>query len=41
MEINIKTVEQVTVVEITGDIDGKTAPRLRSKFCLWFSQAAR
>jgi anti-sigma B factor antagonist len=26
MEINIKTVDQVTVVEISGDIDGKTAP---------------
>lgn len=26
MDINIKTLEQVTVVEIVGDIDGNTAP---------------
>jgi anti-sigma B factor antagonist len=26
MEINIKTLEQVTVVELTGDIDSKSAP---------------
>lgn len=26
MDINIKTVDQVTVVKISGDIDGKTAP---------------
>jgi anti-sigma B factor antagonist len=31
MDINIKTVEQVTVVEITGDIDGKTAPQAQSQ----------
>ncbi len=26
MEINVKTIEDVTVVEIAGEIDGKTAP---------------
>jgi anti-sigma B factor antagonist len=26
MEVSVKTVGQVTVVEITGDIDGSTAP---------------
>lgn len=26
MEINIKTLEQVTIVELTGDIDSKSAP---------------
>lgn len=26
MDINVKTVDQVTVVELAGDIDGKTAP---------------
>ena len=28
MEIGTKTIEQVTVVEITGNIDGKTAPEV-------------
>lgn len=31
MNINIRTVEQVTVVEIAGDIDGKTAPQVREQ----------
>lgn len=31
MDINIKTVEQVTVVEIIGDIDGKTAPEAQKQ----------
>lgn len=31
MEINIKTIEQVTVVEVIGDIDGKTAPEVREQ----------
>ena len=31
MDINIKTVEQVTVVEIAGDIDGKTALEVREQ----------
>ncbi len=26
MDINVKTVEQVTLVDLSGDIDGKTAP---------------
>lgn len=31
MEINVKTVDQVTVVEIVGDIDGKTAPQVQDQ----------
>ena len=31
MDINIKTIEQVMVVEIAGDIDGKTAPEIREQ----------
>lgn len=30
MEIMIKTIDQVTVVDITGDIDGKTAPEAQA-----------
>ncbi len=29
MELKIKTIEQVDVVEIIGDIDGKTAPEIQ------------
>ena len=31
MEINIRTVDQVAVVEIVGDIDGKTAPEAQKR----------
>jgi len=31
MDINVKTVDQVTVVEIVGDIDGKTAPQVQEQ----------
>ncbi len=31
MEINIKSVEQVTVVEIAGDIDSNTAPQAQER----------
>ena len=31
MDINIRSVEQVTVVEIIGDIDGKTAPDVQQQ----------
>jgi anti-sigma B factor antagonist len=31
MEINVKTIEEITVVAITGDIDGKTAPQLQEQ----------
>lgn len=31
MEITTKTVEDVTVFEIIGDIDGKTAPEVQEK----------
>jgi anti-sigma B factor antagonist len=31
MDINVKTVDQVTVVEIVGDIDGNTAPQLQAQ----------
>jgi anti-sigma B factor antagonist len=31
MDINIKTVEQVTVIELAGDIDAKTAPEAQQQ----------
>ncbi len=31
MEINIKTIEQVTVISLAGDIDGKTAPEVQQQ----------
>lgn len=31
MDINVKILEQVTVVEIAGDIDGKTAPEIQGQ----------
>lgn len=31
MEINIKTVEQVTVVDLAGDVDANTAPTVQEK----------
>ncbi len=31
MDINIKTIKEVTVVEIVGDIDGKTAPEVQQQ----------
>ena len=31
MEINVNTIDQVTVVEIVGDIDGKTAPQVQEQ----------
>ena len=31
MEINVKTVDQATVVEIIGDIDGKTASQVQEE----------
>ena len=31
MEIKVKTIEGITVVEITGDIDGKTAPQVQEE----------
>jgi anti-sigma B factor antagonist len=31
MDINIKTIKQVSVVELVGDIDGKTAPEVREQ----------
>lgn len=31
MEINLKTVEQIIVVEIIGNIDGKTAPQVQEQ----------
>lgn len=29
MELNTKTVQDVVVVEVTGDVDGKTAPQVQ------------
>ena len=31
MEVNIKTADQVTVVEVVGDVDGTTAPAVQSQ----------
>ncbi len=31
MEIDIKTIDQVTVVELAGDIDANTAPAIQDK----------
>ena len=31
MDINIKTVNQITIVELSGDIDGKTAPEAQEQ----------
>jgi anti-sigma B factor antagonist len=31
MDINVKTIKQITVVEIIGDIDGKTASQVQEK----------
>jgi len=31
MEIRVKTVNQATVVEVTGDIDGNTAPSVQEQ----------
>jgi len=31
MDINVKTVDQVTVVKIVGDIDGKTASQVQEQ----------
>lgn len=31
MELNIKTINKVNVVEIIGDIDGKTAPEIQQQ----------
>jgi anti-sigma B factor antagonist len=31
MDINIETADQVTRIEITGDIDGKTAPEVQQQ----------
>ena len=31
MDIHVKTVEQVTVIELNGEIDGKTAPEVQDR----------
>ena len=31
MDIHVKTVEQVTVIELNGEIDGQTAPEVRER----------
>ena len=31
METNVKTIDNVTIVEIIGDIDGKVAPQLQEQ----------
>jgi len=32
MDISIKTVEQVTVVDLAGDVDANTAPTVQERF---------
>ncbi|MFN8481449.1 MAG: anti-sigma factor antagonist [Anaerolineae bacterium] len=41
MEINIKTAEQVTVVELIGDIDGGTAPAVQAQILPLATPGAR
>jgi anti-sigma B factor antagonist len=41
MDINIKTVGQVTVVEAIGDIDGKTAPEVREQVSAQIQSGAK
>ena len=41
MELNVKTIGQVSVVEISGDIDGKTAPQLQEQLMLLLQPACR
>jgi anti-sigma B factor antagonist len=31
MEVNIKTIDQVTIAEVSGDIDGSTAAKLQEE----------
>lgn len=31
MEINVKTADEVTIVEMVGELDGKTAPQAQEK----------
>jgi len=31
MEVNVRTVKKVMVVELTGELDGKTAPEVQEK----------
>ncbi len=33
-KINVKAIQQITVVEVIGDIDGKTAPEVQEKIRL-------
>lgn len=41
MQINIGTVEQVTTVELEGDIDASTAPSVQEKVLLLTTPGAR
>lgn len=41
MEINVKSIAQVTVVEIAGDIDSNTAPQAQEQILPLAQQAAR
>jgi anti-sigma B factor antagonist len=41
MDINIKTIDQVTIVEICGDIDGKTAPEVQQQILAVVQPAAK
>jgi anti-sigma B factor antagonist len=41
MDINVKMVEQIAVVEIAGDIDGKTAPEVQQQILAVVHPAAK
>jgi anti-sigma B factor antagonist len=41
MDINAKIIEQVTVVELAGDIDGKTAPEAQQQILAVVQPAAK
>lgn len=41
VELNIKTVEIVTVVELTGDVDASTAPYVKDKILPLFKSESK
>ncbi|MFQ5794623.1 MAG: anti-sigma factor antagonist [Candidatus Bipolaricaulia bacterium] len=41
MEINTKTVEQVTVVQLTGELDGSTAPTAQEQILPLIQEGGR
>jgi anti-sigma B factor antagonist len=41
MDINVRTIEQVTVVEISGELDGKTAPSAQERIVPLIGEEAK